>query len=536
MAKGNHVGLLGLLLGSLSVSACTAELGGGAGDESLNFGENSAREDDSGEDGRLIVGRSLRRLSTREIENTLDTLFPELSGQRLRFPLEGYELFDNEEAHTDNGQAFIENAALVMSALVEQARNVPELWQSIEVCDSETETSVCLGDFYDAWAPILLRRPGDAVERAQFVALAELDLGTRSDAVSVALEALLRHADFLHRVELGEGSSEVRTLTHQEILGRLSFFLWGEAPDSALIIQAKSVDLHDALARGAFAQVMLGDARARVALMDYHAQWIGFSTMARQGVGEDMWLESQQLIERVLFDEKGSYDEMFLLSESFLTPRLALHYHLPAPVEPSWVTLEGGGRAGILGHGSFLSSFANVGDTSPTKRGKNVQNRLLCRNIQLPEVSEVDVDAAPEPGQCYTEFLEDVHAQGACATCHELLDGVGFGLDAFDRFGVHREHERDKEECAIAGEGFLDGRPFSGPAELGRLIVEHEDFGPCVATQLVRFFSGFDSSRDKQAKNWASALSEEFAANGHDFVGLLIALVESPEFSLVAPR
>jgi Protein of unknown function (DUF1592)/Protein of unknown function (DUF1588)/Protein of unknown function (DUF1585) len=488
---------------------------------------------------RLLPGGGLRRLPVREIEATLDTIFPELKSTRTRFPPDGYAVFDNEQKNLDNGLAFLENAALVMGTLVDQARTNTKVWARVRTCPANGTASVCMERFYNEWAPRILRRAGNDVEAKAYLAIATraTELGGVDDALAVGLEAMLRQPDFFHRVELGEGKNDVRTLTQSELLGRLSFFLWGEAPDDALRSKADSEDLTNDATRATFAKAMLEDPRAERQIVDYHAQWLGFSTMPRDGIKLDMWNESAALVRRVVFEKDLPYEQLLLSDETYLTPALAKHYQMPTLNTAGWAPNKDSGRLGILGHGTFLSAFANVGDTSPVKRGKNVLNRLLCIPIELPKDLVVNADAMPEEGQCRIDFFRKVHsAGGSCKGCHESLDGIGFGLDTFDRNGVRRTNEMGRPECKLDGIGSLDGTPFTGPAGLSEALAEHPDTPVCVAEQIVRFYLGTDPRASDESVNLATILSESFEKSQHHFQPLLLSLVKSPEFALVAPR
>ena len=60
-----------------------------------------------------------------------------------------------------------------------------------------------------------------------------------------------------------------------------------------------------------------------------------------------------------------------------------------------------------------------------------------------------------------------------CANCHKVLDPIGFGLENFDAIG--RWRDKNDAGVAIDSAGKLpDGRAFSTPAELKRLLAERE--------------------------------------------------------------
>ena len=108
----------------------------------------------------LVAGGALRRLSSREIEATINTLFPELAGSRPHLPPDNYAVFDNELNQLDSGLAFLENVSLVTASIVEQARANAKVWSRVRTCGAADSATVCVSRFYDTWSPRLLRRPG----------------------------------------------------------------------------------------------------------------------------------------------------------------------------------------------------------------------------------------------------------------------------------------------------------------------------------------------------------------------------------------
>jgi hypothetical protein len=76
------------------------------------------------------------------------------------------------------------------------------------------------------------------------------------------------------------------------------------------------------------------------------------------------------------------------------------------------------------------------------------------------------------------------------------MDGLGSGLERFDGEGRYRELEYENPSCEIEGVGalppFNDGEaePFSGPGELGTLMVESGRLQACATTQLFRYAVG----------------------------------------------
>jgi hypothetical protein len=215
-----------------------------------------------------------------------------------------------------------------------------------------------------------------------------------------------------------------------------------------------------------------------------------------------MQLETQSLLDRVIFDQRRPWQDVLRATDTFLTPELATHYGLAAPAggEPGWVSYGDSGRQGLLSQGSFLSAVKKFDDTSPTQRGLLIRTRLFCQTINLPPPSlMVNTDEPPggsDPNAC-KNVRYDMWTRDGCKMCHTQLEPVGFGLENFDIAGRYRETEPDRADCPIEGVGRLEGiGEFRGPAELSDLIVSTGMVDACVTTYLVRFAAGrFDLGR-----------------------------------------
>ena len=85
--------------------------------------------------------------------------------------------------------------------------------------------------------------------------------------------------------------------------------------------------------------------------------------------------------------------------------------------------------------------------------------------------------------------MEQHRANPACASCHKLMDPLGFALENFDGVGVWRTAEGG---TPIDSSGELpDGTPFQGPAELRKaLLTKREGFVATVTEKLLTYALG----------------------------------------------
>lgn len=313
--------------------------------------------------------------------------------------------------------------------------------------------------------------------------------------VELLISALVQDPEFLYRMERPTGG----TLNDYEIATRLSFLLAGTTPDDALLRDADSGALAAATGRANAALRILESDLSKRQMFRIHAMWLGYRSIPHDAqLNAAFQLETEQLIDRIVFTEPRSYLELFQSLETYLTPELADHYGLPRPEgDQGWVMYPSNSRrAGILSHGSVLSGFSKFDDTSPTQRGIFVRTRLLCQPVQSPPPA-VNVDQPPggeeANGACKLDRYRAHQEQSGCRECHQLFDPIGVGLERFDRAGRYREHDDADETCVIDGSGELPGYgTFDGPGELAQLLTQHGAIQNCLVRHLMRYARGTD--------------------------------------------
>jgi hypothetical protein len=319
-----------------------------------------------------------------------------------------------------------------------------------------------------------------------------------------------------------------------EIAGRMSYLLWGTTPDDALLADADAGRLADPAGRRTIATRMLGDSRARDQLHRFHAMWLGYRALPHPPELTSAFnRETTALIDRIVFDEAQSYLNIFTFDETYLDDSLADHYGLPHPSGGlGWVKYADSGRAGLLSHGAVLSAFSKFTDTSPTQRGIFVRTRLLCQEIQPPPAA-VNSDKPPgnKDAVCKYDRYAEHRTSSSCASCHSQLDPIGFGLEMYNIAGQLRTHDDGLPQCSIAGQGEVVGYgTFSGPAELGKLLLDKSLVQPCIARQFMQFAIGRKPAADEDDE--VNALSGTFAQSGYALQELILSYVASPAFGL----
>lgn len=524
------------LLGSATLGACVGEITNPGGEDGLGG-------DTSGEGVSEVAVSGLRRLTAAEYDQSVLDLVGVSVHSETALPEDDRTPFDNDYTKQIASEALISSADSLAGEVATAVVADPTLRSAIVPCEpSGPADAECFRSFVESFGRRALRRPLSTLEVDRFVAFHQhaLDGNDFWVAVDSALRAFLQHPAFLYRVELGtavSGKPGVYRLSDNELAARLSYLLWGSTPPVWLLDDVDAGRLAGTEGVRAAAKKLLEDERAKKRVARFHALWMGYEKLPHApSLATAMQTETEALLNRVVFEEKGPWADLLRSTQTYLTPELATHYGLPAPAknQPGWVAYGDSGRRGLLSQGSFLSAVAKFTDTSPTQRGLLIRTRLFCQTISKPPPDlKVNTDMPPEgadPNACKLERYAMWKTEG-CKLCHASMDPVGFGLENFDSAGRYRTHEPDRPDCPIDGKGNLEGiGSFTGPSELADLMLQSPNLETCVATQLYRFAAGryaLDAGDDASVKRLVSRAS----TNGElGFYALMLELVTSDAF------
>ncbi len=355
------------------------------------------------------------------------------------------------------------------------------------------------------------RRPVEADELARYFAFVESALADKESgesAIRLAMEAALVSPDFLFRglsVLRSDGQpGSIEAVSDMDLASRLSYFIWSSAPDEHLLRVAEAGALRGQLADEV--DRMLDDPRAEALVNRFFLQWLqvqdieivqpdektfhrGFNSSVRQSM-----LEETRAFCRHLLRENRPAVELLTADYTFADQNLRKLYRLPEGEGSGFekVDLQGTGRRGILTHASVLTITSNPTRTSPVKRGKWVLENILAQPPPPPPPNVPSLESLadiPEDAPLRMK-LEAHQANPACASCHKLMDGIGFSFEHFDGIGRHRENDGERP---IDPRGTLaTGEAFASPEELIRLLVDSKkaDFHRAVAAKMLTFALG----------------------------------------------
>jgi hypothetical protein len=502
----------------------------------------------------------LRRLTHSQYNNTVRDLLGDYSRPADRFPPEDFVNGFKNQLRTQGMPPLLAEAySTAAEKLALNAFRAGDVNALLPCKPTSARDVKCRDQFVQGFGLRAFRRPLSDVELRRYAALFSAQAaktGQFLEGARIVVEAMLQSPKFLFRVESGTGGR----FRDYEIASRLAYFLWDTMPDRRLLEAAASGELRTAEGLERVARSMLDQPFARQAVDEFFAQWLRFdrvlgSVKDRRRYPEFtpelaamMVQETRMLLDNLVWND-GNFMEAFTADYSFLNADLASLYEMPAPSgEFELVRFPAGShRTGLLGQASFLASNAGPVETSPTARGIFIREQLLCQHVPNPPpgVNTQVPEPTPDRPLARRQRMQAHVENPTCASCHRLMDPIGFGLENYDASGRWRDKEviefessdskgRDpgkKVELPIDARGEIAGlanSAFSEPKQIGRVLADSRACQECVVKQLFRFaFGRMETSADREAVRSAVAA---FRESRFRFKELLVALVRAPQF------
>ncbi len=349
------------------------------------------------------------------------------------------------------------------------------------------------------------RRPATSneVERlAQLVQLARDQKEPIERGMQLVVEAVLASPHFLFKVEDdGEGNStEPRELNDFELATRLSYFLWSSMPDDRLFELAREGRLRDSATLAAEIDRMLADEKVLAFVENFAGQWLQLRNLEIRQPDKDrfpefteklrgaMRKETELFFASVLRERKQLSD--FLSADyTFVNEPLAKLYGIEgiSGEEFQRVSLADKPRGGgVLTHASVLTITSDPTRTSPVKRGKWVMETILGSPPPAAPADVPELDKQQLTGTL-RQRMEQHRANPACATCHDLMDPLGFGLENFNAIGGWRD--KDGEYPVDASGKLPDGPEFNGPRDLSQKLALQKDLFLRTITEKILVYA-----------------------------------------------
>jgi hypothetical protein len=380
------------------------------------------------------------------------------------------------------------------------------------------------------------------------------DRGRHFDAgIEQVIAAVLVSPEFLFRaIRTPEDSDRgAFPLSDLELASRLSFFLWSEGPDEALLKIAAAGKLHTTEALQAQARRMLADRRAGSLVRNFALKWLDLDDLREvapdpnlfptfsEPLRRDMAVEVESFIASVLLDDRN-VGELLTADYTFLNERLARHYGIASVAGPQFrrVTLPDSRRWGLLGKGAVLLRTSYGDRTSPVLRGAWVLGKLMGTppTPPPPDVETGDLsNPKGEPPKTVRARLERHRTKPGCSQCHGVIDPIGLAMENFDPIGRWRDRDAEAAAPIDARTVLPDGRAVDGPAQLRDALFGGRDlFVRSLTENLLMYAVGRELKSFDMPQ--VRAVVRGAAARGYRLSAIVSGIVSSDAFRMQARK
>jgi hypothetical protein len=286
---------------------------------------------------------------------------------------------------------------------------------------------------------------------------------------------------------------------------------------------------------------MLADSKAQALTSNFAGQWLGLRELAKVETSaknfDDNLRQSFKRETEMLFDsvvrEDRSVVSLLDADYTFVDERLATHYGIPN-IRGSYfrrVTLPATSpRRGILGQGSFLT-ISSVGTrTSPVTRGRWILENVLGTPAPVPPPgvdTNLDKDAEQVKVTSLRQRLELHRKVEPCASCHKIMDAMGFALENFDMVGTWRD--LDGKTPIDASGNLVDGTKLQNVIDLRNAMLSRKEMFVSTATQKLMTYA---TGRTVQYYDMPTVRSivRRAGTNDYKFSSLVLGIVQSDPF------
>ena len=367
--------------------------------------------------------------------------------------------------------------------------------------------------------------------------------GDFESGVQQALARILVAPRFVYRAEeepATVAAGQAYRISDVDLASRLSFFLWSSIPDDELLDVAIKGRLRDPQALKQQVTRMIADPKADALVENFAGQWLYLRELDHvqtdaknfdENLRRSFRRETELLFSTIVREDRSLID-LIDADYTFVDERLARHYGIP-DIHGSYfrrVPLPADSpRRGLLGQGSVLTVTSVATRTSPVSRGKWVLENLLGTLAPIPppgvETNLGGAEAAKTSS--LRQRLEMHRASPVCASCHKIMDPMGFALENFDLIGEWRETDGPGK---IDSTGQLaDGTPVKGPVDLRQALLSRSDAFMTTATEKLLTYA---LGRPVHAQDMPTvrAIVRRAAANNNRFSSLVAGIIESDAF------
>ena len=429
------------------------------------------------------------------------------------------------------------------------SRTLPESHKRIFVCQpGRGNKESCAREVISNFAHRAFRRPvkpGELDRVMNIFQLTQKEGEGFERGIQVALQAVLVSPHFLFRGEImpePNNPKSIQAINDFALASRLSYFLWSSMPDEELFYLAERGELRRPGVIDEQVKRMLRNPKAKSLVENFTGQWLQLRNLTKvtpdtntfanfnDELRADMQTETESFFAAIMREDRSILD--FIDGRyTFVNERLAEHYGIAGVRggEFQRVAFRDKARGGVLTHAAILTITSNPTRTSPVKRGKWVLDNLLGTPPPPPPPDVPDLKDGKELTGTLRQKMEQHRANPNCASCHERMDPIGFGLENFNGIGAWRAKDGD---FALDTSGKLpNGMKFNGPAELRKILHAQKDlFAHCLTEKMLTYALG--RGLEYYDRCAVDKITTALANKDYKFSVLMTEIVKSAPFQM----
>ncbi len=563
------------VLASLMVAGCTGEIAGTeapAGDQTVGgapashpspgrgtggatgSGTGGATQQPPGADptrpvaacgaGSKLPASPMRRLTRTEYNNTVrDLLFVNSKPAT--------SVFDEDEKfggfYANSIAPMTRSGAEAYMSLAESLAANVDLSKLVTCDPAQGGEAACARTFITSFGKRAYRRTLDEGDIGRLMTVftagrmgADFQAGIR-----LVITAALQAPGFMYRPEASVADkidASTVALSGFELASRLSYFIWSSMPDDALLALAESGAIAKTATLESEVRRMLADPRASDTFSSFARQWLGVRGIPDKDLklfpdfNDALWAsmggEVDALTDYVFRQGEGKLTTWLTAPFSFVDPALAKLYALPTPKTKTFdkTAMPANQRSGVITTAAMLTMRAFPGEGSPIQRGKFVRESLFCQTPPPPPPGVNVTAPARDPNKSTKQRFDAHRTDPTCATCHELMDPLGYAFMNYDAIGRWQTMDGN---FPVDAKGEIKGTvssngAYDGAIDLGHKLADSGEVQRCVSRQWLQFSLGRpDEDGDSCA---VDELTKKFVGANQDMRELLVAVATSSSF------
>ena len=496
----------------------------------------------------MIDGRLRARIPIKAGPHEIGVAFLRKNSSETAEPLELHSY--DHDLQNMNGNPQIDHVDITGPLQATGSGDTPSR-RRIFTCQPATagEQTACARKILSTLARRAYRGPVSSTDLDSLMSFYETGAkkGGFEPGVQNALHVMIATPKFLFRSEPDPANvpaGQIYKLGDLELASRLSFFLWSSIPDDELLAAAEQKKLKDPAVLDAQIKRMLADPKSQALVSNFAGQWLFLRNLQSSrpdnktfpdfddNLRQSFRKETEMLFDSIVREDHNVID-LLTADYTFVNDRLAQHYGIPNIYGTQFrrVAVKDPARRGLLGQGSILTVTSYPNRTSPVLRGKWILENILgtpppAPPPNVPPFPENEEGAKPRP---IREILEEHRRNPACATCHAVMDPLGFSLENFDATGEWRT--KDKGGPIDPSGVLADGTRVDGPLALRQaLLKQPERFVDTMTEKLLTYALG--RGLEHYDMPVVRTIVRDAAKQDYKFSALVFNIVKSTPFQM----